>query len=155
MPKAQKLSTNKSAVLARERREREKDNNEYTEALKEFLQFKYGHIVAEFNPLYEALKNNRPESIKYTNTNEFRLWRKREIRRLVGEQQHDEQQQQQQQAEQPQHEQPQAEQPQHEQPQDEQSQQEQPQDEQPQHEQPQDEQSQQEQSQDEQPVFEE
>ena len=130
MPKAEKLSTNKSAVLARERREREKDNNEYNDALKEFLQFKYSHIIAEFNPLYETLKNIRPESIKYTNTNEFRLWRKREIGRLVGEQRQDEQQQ----AEQPQAEQPQDEQPQDEQPafeEQQQQQNEQPQDEQP------------------------
>ena len=158
MPKAEKLSTKRSAVLARERREREKNNNEYAEALKEFLHFKYSHIVAEFNPLYEMLKNNRPESIKYTNTNEFRLWRKREIGRLVGEQRQDEQQQQQPQAEQPQDEQPQDEQPQDEQPQDEQSQDEQSQDEQSQDEQSQDEQSafeEEQQQQNEQPVFEE
>ena len=104
MPKAEKLSTKRSAVLARERREREKENNEYNATLKEFLQFKYSHIIAEFDPFYENLKTNHPANMIYTNTNEFRLWRKREIEKTfspsngreqqdeqLGEQQQDEQ----------------------------------------------------------------
>ena len=104
MPKAEKLSTKRSAVLARERREREKENNEYNATLKEFLQFKYSHIIAEFHPFYENLKTNHPANMIYTNTNEFRLWRKREIEKTfspsngreqqdeqLGEQQQDEQ----------------------------------------------------------------
>ena len=76
MPKAQKLSANKSAVLARERREKEKQENQYNAVLKEFVLFKYNHIIAEFEPFYENLKTNRPEAMIYTNTSEFRLWRK-------------------------------------------------------------------------------
>ena len=160
MPKAQKLSANKGAVLARERREKEKENSQYSEALKEFLKLKYNHIIAEFNPMYEALKNNRPTRLKYTNTNEFRLWLKQEITRLMSVQQ-----QEQPQAVQSEDEQPQAVQSEDEQPQAVQSEDEQPQavqseDEQPQAVQSEDEQPHAVQSEDEQPhavqqVFEE
>ena len=121
MPKTQKLSANKTAVLARERREKEKENSQYSEALKEFLKLKYNHIIAEFNPVYEALKNNRPARLKYTNTNEFRLWQKQEITRLMSVQQ-----QEQPQAVQSEDEQPQAVQSEDEQPQAVQSEDEQP-----------------------------
>ena len=84
MPKAEKLSTKRSAVLARERREREKKNNEYNATLKEFLQFKYNHIIAEFNPFYENMMTHRPANLVYTNTNEFRLWQKREIEKAFS-----------------------------------------------------------------------
>ena len=87
MPKAQKLSANKGAVLARKRREKEKENNQYSEALKEFLKLKYNHVIEEFNPMYEALKNNRPRWLKYTNTREFHRWQKQEIARLMSVQQ--------------------------------------------------------------------
>ena len=146
MPKAQKLSANKGAVLARERREKEKENSQYSEALKEFLKLKYNHIIAEFNPMYEALKNNRPTRLKYTNTNEFRLWQKQEIARLMCVQQ-----QEQPQAVQSEDEQPQAVQSEDEQPQAVQSEDEQSEDEQPQAVQSEDEQPQAVQSEDEQP----
>ena len=81
MPKAEKFSMKRRAVLARERREREKEEKEYNATLKEFLQFKYNHIIAEFNPFYENLMTRRPANMIYTNTNEFRLWRKREIKK--------------------------------------------------------------------------
>ena len=84
MPKAEKLSTNRSAVLARERREREKKTNEYNAALKEFLQFKYDHIIAEFNPIYENMMAHRPANLVYTNTNEFRLWQKQEMEKVFS-----------------------------------------------------------------------
>ena len=84
MPKAEKLSTKRSAVLARERREREKKDNEYNATLKEFLQFKYNHIIAEFNPFYENMMTHRPANFIYTNTNEFRLWQKREIEKAFS-----------------------------------------------------------------------
>ena len=84
MPKAEKLSTKRSAVLARERREREKKDNEYNATLKEFLQFKYNHIIAEFNPFYENMMTHRPANLIYTNTNEFRLWQKREIEKAFS-----------------------------------------------------------------------
>ena len=84
MPKAEKLSTKRSAVLARERREREKKDNEYYATLKEFLQFKYNHIIAEFNPFYENMMTHRPANLVYTNTNEFRLWQKREIEKAFS-----------------------------------------------------------------------
>ena len=84
MPKAEKLSTKRSAVLARERREREKENNQYNATLKEFVQFKYSHIIAEFNPFYENLKANHPANMVYTNTNEFRLWRKHHIEKTFS-----------------------------------------------------------------------
>ena len=87
MPKAQKLSANKGAVLARKRREKEKENSQYSEALKEFLKLKYNHVIEEFNPMYVALKNNRPRWLKYTNTREFHLWQKQEIARLMSVQQ--------------------------------------------------------------------
>ena len=87
MPKAQKLSANKGAVLARKRREKEKENSQYSEALKEFLKLKYNHVIEEFNPMYVALKNNRPRRLKYTNTREFHLWQKQEIARLMSVQQ--------------------------------------------------------------------
>ena len=127
MPKAEKLSTKRSAVRARERREKEKEDNKYNATLKEYVEFKYSHIIAEFNPFYEDLKAKRPASMVYTNTNEFRLWRKSQIEksfsssnvqiryfdeqdlyRASGSEQHGEQQQneQQQQQEQQQSEQP-------------------------------------------------
>ena len=84
MPKAEKLSTKRSAVLARERREREKKDNEYNATLKEFLQFKYNHIIAEFNPFYENMMTHRPANLIYTNTNEFRLWQKWEIEKAFS-----------------------------------------------------------------------
>ena len=84
MPKAGKLSTEKRAVLARERREREKKDNEYNAALKEFLRFKYNHIITEFNPFYENMVARRPANLVYTNTNEFRLWQKREMEKAFS-----------------------------------------------------------------------
>ena len=84
MPKAGKLSTEKRAVLARERREREKKDNEYNAALKGFLRFKYNHIITEFNPFYESMVARRPANLVYTNTNEFRLWQKREMEKAFS-----------------------------------------------------------------------
>ena len=84
MPKTEKLSAKRSAVLARERREREKKDNMYNTALKEFLQLKYNHIIAEFNPIYENMMAHRPANLVYTNTNEFRLWQKQEIEKALS-----------------------------------------------------------------------
>ena len=117
MPKAEKLSTKKGAVLARERREREKKDTQYNDALKEFLQLKYNHIIAEFDPMYKNIMARRPANLIYTNTKEFRLWRRREMHKELQPEQPVEQQQaeqpveQQQQAEQPVEQQQQAEQP--------------------------------------------
>ena len=84
MPKVEKLSTRRSAVLARERREKEKEENKYNTTLKEYVTVKYAHIIDEFNPFYESLKENHPANMVYTNTNEFRLWRKREIEKTLS-----------------------------------------------------------------------
>ena len=87
MPKAEMLSTKRSAVLARERREREKEQQQYNSTLKEFMLLKYRHIIAEFDPFYEQLKANHPANLIYTNTNEFRLWRKQYMEKTFSEQQ--------------------------------------------------------------------
>ena len=79
MPKVNKLSTKRSAVLARKRREKEKEDNNYNATLKEYVEAKYSHIIAEFNPFYEDLKAKHPPNMIYTNTNEFCLWRKSQI----------------------------------------------------------------------------
>ena len=84
MPKVEKLSTRRSAVLARERREREKEESKYNTTLKEYVAVKYSHIIDEFNPFYERLKENHPANMVYTNTNEFRLWRKKEIEKTLS-----------------------------------------------------------------------
>ena len=87
MPKTKRLSTKRSAVLARERREREKEQQQYNSTLKEFMLVKYRHIIAEFDPFYEQLKANHPANLIYTNTNEFRLWRKQYMEKTFSEQQ--------------------------------------------------------------------
>ena len=80
MPKANRNhSQTKGAALARERREREKKESQYNDALKDFLHVKYSHIIAEFESLYENIMARRPRHLVYTNTREFRMWRRREI----------------------------------------------------------------------------
>ena len=80
MPKAERnYRQTKGAVLARERREREKKDTQYNNALKEFLHLKYSHIIAEFDPMYKNIMARRPANLIYTNTTEFRLWRRREM----------------------------------------------------------------------------
>ena len=69
----------KGAVLARERREKEKHETLYNDALKDFMQLKYGHIVAEFNSIYQVVMARRPAGLVYTGSKEFRLWRRREF----------------------------------------------------------------------------
>ena len=91
MPKTNRLSTKRSAVLARERREREKEQQQYNSTLKEFMLVKYRHIIAEFDPFYEQLKANHPANLIYTNTNEFRLWRKQYMEKTFSEQQQQQQ----------------------------------------------------------------
>ena len=80
MPKAEKnYKQTKGAVLARERREKEKIDTLYNETLKEFMQVKYRHIITEFEPIYHAVMDRRPRTFIYTGSKEFRLWRRREI----------------------------------------------------------------------------
>ena len=107
MPKAARKQT-KGAVLARERRAREKKDAQYNIALKEFLDMKYRHIIAEFDPLYKNIMGRRPVNMIYTNTVEFRIWRRREMHKEIQsvEQQQVEQQQVEQPVEQQQVEQP-------------------------------------------------
>ena len=81
MPKAEKLCTKRGAVLARERREREKKQHEYNGTLKEYLNFKYNHIITEFDTLYTKMKADRPSGMVYTNTKEFRLWQRKYFER--------------------------------------------------------------------------
>ena len=105
MPKTEKLCTKRSAVLARERREKEKKEHRYNAVLKEFLHFKYNHVITEFDSFYEKMKTDRPSNMRYTNTNEYRLWQKQymekafpwgkeEQQQQQAEQQQDERQQQ-------------------------------------------------------------
>ena len=89
MPKGRKHSSTSGAVLARERREREKQEREYDSTLKELIIYKYSHIVDEFEPFHKQLLANRPASIIYTNTNEYRLWRKREIKKYFSQNSND------------------------------------------------------------------
>ena len=79
MPKAEKPCTKRGAVLARERREREKKDVMYNDCLKDFIQLKYRHIIAEFEPVYKTIMARRPSNLIYTGTKEFRLWRRREM----------------------------------------------------------------------------
>ena len=119
MPKTQRnYKQTKGAVLARERRQREKKDTQYNDALKEFLHLKYRHIIAEFDPMYKNIMARRPGNLIYTNTGEFRLWRRREMHKELQPEQPVEQQQQveqpveqQQQVEQPVEQQQQVEQP--------------------------------------------
>ena len=104
MPKTEKLCTKRSAVIARERREKEKKEHRYNAVLKEFLHFKYNHVITEFDSFYEKMKTDRPSNMCYTNTNEYRLWQKqymekafpwgKEEQQQQAEQQQDERQQQ-------------------------------------------------------------
>ena len=110
MPKTEKLCTKRSAVIARERREKEKKEHRYNAVLKEFLHFKYNHVITEFDSFYEKMKTDRPSNMRYTNTNEYRLWQKqymekafpwgKEEQQQQAEQQQQQQDEQQQQAEQ-------------------------------------------------------
>ena len=110
MPKTEKLCTKRSAVIARERREKEKKEHRYNAVLKEFLHFKYNHVITEFDSFYEKMKTDRPSNMRYTNTNEYRLWQKqymekafpwgKEEQQQQAEQQQQQDEQQQQQAEQ-------------------------------------------------------
>ena len=85
------------AIRARNRREKEKAETEYNATLREYIHCRYENIMAEFEPFFEALKAKYPEGRKYTNTKEFRLWRKRQIREQLQteQQQQDENEQQQ------------------------------------------------------------
>ena len=101
MPKAERnYRQTKGAVLARERREREKKDTQYNNALKEFLHLKYSHIIAEFDPMYKNIMARRPANLIYTNTTEFRLWRRREMHKEL-QPEHPVEQQVEQQVEQP------------------------------------------------------
>ena len=76
------------AIRARNRREKEKAETEYNATLREYIHCRYENIMAEFEPFFKTLKAKYPEGRKYTNTKEFRLWRKRQIReQLQAEQQ--------------------------------------------------------------------
>ena len=79
MSKTNELSMNQNAVRARKRRGKERKEQCYNTVLKEFIQCKYGHIIGEFQPFYHSLKLKYPKRRFYANTNEFRLWRKRQI----------------------------------------------------------------------------
>ena len=80
MPKSARThQQTKGAVLARERREREKKETSYNDALKDFIHIKYTHIIEEFEPVYERIMGRRPSHFVYTNTREFRRWRRREL----------------------------------------------------------------------------
>ena len=84
MPKTQRNhQQTKGAVLARERRQREKKEMLYNDTLKDFLKIKYSHIIAEFEPVYEAVMVRRPRHFVYTNTREFRMWRRRELHKEI------------------------------------------------------------------------
>ena len=95
MPKVRKHSSTSGAVLARERRKREKQEREYDSALKELIVYKYSHIIDEFEPFHKQLLTNRPASIVYTNTNEYQLWRKSEIKKYFSQNNNDKDEQQQ------------------------------------------------------------
>ena len=90
MPKARNLSMKKDAVRARERREKDREDKQYNETLKEYVRIKHARIIDEFEPFYEGLKAKYPKGMVYINTKEFRRWRKDQIRE-GREQQHDEQ----------------------------------------------------------------
>ena len=74
----------RSAVRARERREKDREDQRYNETLKEYVKFKYSHIIDEFGPFYEGLKARYPKDMAYVNTNEFRRWRKNQIQISFG-----------------------------------------------------------------------
>ena len=74
----------RSAIRARERRDINREEQRYNCTLKEFLEYKYSHIIEEFNPFYEDLKSKYPKRRVYVNTNEFRLWRKRQIEKAFN-----------------------------------------------------------------------
>ena len=84
MPKVNQLSMTRTAIRARERRDVNREEQRYNSTLKEFIEYKYSHIIEEFNPFYEELKAKYPEKRVYVNTNEFRLWRKREIQKAFN-----------------------------------------------------------------------
>ena len=84
MPKVKQLKMSREAIRARERREGEREEQKYNTTLKEFIQYRYSEIIDEFNPFYEELKTKYPEKRVYTNTNEFRLWRKKEIQKTFS-----------------------------------------------------------------------
>ena len=74
----------RSAVRARERREKDREDQRYNETLKEYVKFKYSHIIDEFGPFYEGLKGRYPKDMVYVNTDEFRRWRKNQIQISFG-----------------------------------------------------------------------
>ena len=84
MPKTSALSMSRSAIRVRERREAEREEQRYSSVLKEFVQYKYNHIIKEFDSFYEDLKSKYPKRRVYVNTNEFRLWRKQQIQKTFN-----------------------------------------------------------------------
>ena len=84
MPKTGELSMKRSAIRARERRDVEREEQRYNTTLKEFVQYKYEHIIKEFDSFYEDLKSKYPKRRIYVNTNEFRMWRKRQIEKAFN-----------------------------------------------------------------------
>ena len=84
MPKTGELSMKRSAIRARERRDVEREEQRYNTTLKEFVQYKYEHIIKEFDSFYEDLKSKYPKRRIYVNTNEFRMWRKRQIEKAIN-----------------------------------------------------------------------
>ena len=80
------------AIQGRNRRRKEKEEREYNATLREYIHCRYENILAEFEPFFVALKAKYPEGRKYTNTKEFRLWRKRQIREQLQAEQQQQQQ---------------------------------------------------------------
>ena len=76
-----KLSMSKSAIRARHRREVSREQERYNNTLKEFVEYKYSHIIDEFDSFYNELQQKYPKRRVYVNTNEFRLWRKQQIKK--------------------------------------------------------------------------
>ena len=79
MPNAKDLSMTPGAIRARKRRDEERDNSRYNQTLKEYITYKYSNIINEFDPFYRQLQTKYPRRRFYSNTNEFRRWRREMI----------------------------------------------------------------------------
>ena len=79
MSNAKDLSMTPGAIRARKRRDEERDNNRYNQTLKEYITYKYSNIINEFDPFYRQLQTKYPRRRFYSNTNEFRRWRREMI----------------------------------------------------------------------------
>ena len=79
MSNAKDLSMTPGAIRARKRRDEERDNSRYNQTLKEYITYKYSNIINEFDPFYRQLQTKYPRRRFYSNTNEFRRWRREMI----------------------------------------------------------------------------